>query len=81
MTNNIERTRQGVLYAWREALILIPVIIWNSVAMSFINKLYPFDYKKSIISKIVYAIIVTIIIVIIYISFFSGKNDFKKNEE
>lgn len=80
--NNVEKAKDSFIFVWKEALILVPILVWNDVIISMLNKLYPLDHRKTLFSKIIYAVIVTLLIAFIYFSFFKrdGDGEKKKNK-
>lgn len=61
---------------WKQALVLIPVIAWNTVIMKLFDQLYPGD-PKSKYSKLwagaLYATVVTVVVIAIFYFHFRAK--------
>jgi hypothetical protein len=52
------------------SILLLVTLAWNDVIQGIINNYYPNSRKKTLRSKIIYAILITFIVIIIQTYFF-----------
>ena len=60
---------------WEDALLLIPVVAWNTVLIKLIDAVYPAaeDKYRNLWAGVIYASVVTLIVIIIYYIYLRSK--------
>lgn len=56
-----------VQYIFLQALLLIPVLAWNSVIQNAINKTFPEEDFASVWMSLLYAIVITVLAVALFL--------------
>lgn len=70
--------KEAVVTSVTTAILLLITLAWNDVIQSALGYYYPESKAKTLVGKIVYALIITIVVVVLQLYFFPIINEFLK---